>query len=644
MVRAASSRARIAEASRLVIVLFGPRASSAIETWHAGMLGSCWSSHRGGIVPSPSAPQRAGSNRPPSPRHAAAAAANAAGPAPMRPAPNVTPRRSGSSDPTWTPPSSAARCAAWTPSCTSRLIDLKCLRLCRRSRAGSNPRTSATNPQWSPPARANASCPHAGPTPPAPNRRPCQNASRPTPIGEETPTPVMTTRGDPSGFNPARRRAEERTGRTRTDDGRGSAAGRAAGNRRASAGRGEVGGMTMGVVLACSADRAPAPHDGSSPDRSGGINRRRGPGEGGSDGRVRPPRPSAAKGRRHDPGRRARPTGRVGPASCPHPPHDGRPRDAPRTAHPTAARATGVAGKSLSNPGDRPDPRPTANRPGPPPLRSLTDPIRRRRGGAVNLCGSGKGGNAGRGGVARRSPRARPLRPAALPPPPGRRPPNAAPRADDPGTVESPPAAAYRVTRRRRRLPRRRAEAPARSPRGCGGIGRRAGFRFPSRERCGFESRQPQSGLFTGPRRSATAVGVDPAGGRGGRAGAAALSGFLSPTRPCRGSSTKSRSTAPSPPSPARGGRTVAVRVRVGKVAPRVERRRRRGSRMWEFATARSSDRQPATSPTCTSPTWRRSRRVPAGPAARRRGARSAASTGRCEAAACRRGSWRRSA
>ena len=40
IVRAASSNARIAEASRLVIVLFGPRASRAIETWHAGMFGN----------------------------------------------------------------------------------------------------------------------------------------------------------------------------------------------------------------------------------------------------------------------------------------------------------------------------------------------------------------------------------------------------------------------------------------------------------------------------------------------------------------------------------------------------------------------------------------------------------------------------
>ena len=47
---------------QLVMVLFGPRASWSIETWHAGIFGNCRNNHSGAILPTLSSPQRVSSS------------------------------------------------------------------------------------------------------------------------------------------------------------------------------------------------------------------------------------------------------------------------------------------------------------------------------------------------------------------------------------------------------------------------------------------------------------------------------------------------------------------------------------------------------------------------------------------------------
>ena len=131
--RTPSARASSAEVSREVIVLLGPRASSPIETWQADMLGSRRSSHIGAIRPRLSSPQRvqliassasasaSGSTNP-------VAAARSSGRLEIRPAPNDTPTRSGSSSPRASPASSMAKRLAATPNWMSRDITFSSLR------------------------------------------------------------------------------------------------------------------------------------------------------------------------------------------------------------------------------------------------------------------------------------------------------------------------------------------------------------------------------------------------------------------------------------------------------------------------------------------------------------------------------------
>ena len=116
MTPTASANANKADDSRQVIVLLGPRASNSIETWHAGMLGSCRKSHNGQISPIASWPQRSKSKPLSTSVQAAAASASSSGVVEIRPAPNETPRRSGSTSPRVKRASFIEREAATTPS------------------------------------------------------------------------------------------------------------------------------------------------------------------------------------------------------------------------------------------------------------------------------------------------------------------------------------------------------------------------------------------------------------------------------------------------------------------------------------------------------------------------------------------------
>src|SRR5262249_45260861 len=109
----------------------------------------------------------------------------------IRPEPNSTPKRVGSSCSLITFPSSRAICAAATASWMVRAITLSCLRWSLATNF------LASKSRISPPmrvGRAEASKWLMGLTPPRPARRASQKAARPSPTGVRTPIPVSTVR------------------------------------------------------------------------------------------------------------------------------------------------------------------------------------------------------------------------------------------------------------------------------------------------------------------------------------------------------------------------------------------------------------------------------------------------------------------